>query len=909
MPGARRSLPDAPDEPTSIFLATKITAPRSSARWVRRPRLLSRLGVPPRARVILVHAGAGFGKTSLLAQWQHELSCSAIPVAWLSIDASDDDIHVFIAYLAAAINRACPEVGRDVIELVNRHGRQVPPATLRVLLANAVAELTTPLALIVDDFHFLASDEIQEWMTDFATRAPETLVVAVAARSFPPQRLSRLRAAGQLEEIGPDDLALTFDEVDSFMRAATDAKLSPGDVDTLHEHTEGWAAGLQMVTIALRGRRNPGSPMEAISGTTRSVSGYLREEVFGKLPENLRNFLMRTAILGRLCADVGAAVAGEPDAGRLIAEVERRELFILPLDDHGRWYRCHHLFTDFLLAELNRVHPGEQQALHARASKWFAGEGHWREALHHAIEAGDMQQAVEIANSCAMNLVRDGDYFVLQMLLAKLPPDQHGKSIHLRLAEAWALALNGKGDAVERVLRGINETDGPRGATEEVDPEMCAIRMTLAYVQDNSDQMARILREFPAVETRSQPWVNDVFTCAASMDHLWHLRLADARDFSPCTTTLKRVFQLIVIGNSWWFEGRMAEAEANWQAAADLADGEAGARSLAAVASRIPLARLDYEQGRFDSVERNLASRLGMLEQTCTTDLLTSATYALAWSRAACRDVPGAIALFDRMRLLGADRGWVRMKAAAIIELMRLSWRSGSGQTDHLARRLHSILPALAGKEFSTHWLGARLCALGITFHRAMTSLDDDSTRNLETVVADLWDRAPPPDAVTASLLLAHALHEHGNRRRALEVMERTLLRAQGLGIARTFVDSGEWAMSLVRELRASRGEAASGLWNDYLGRLLQMGGTEPAPAPPVQPSSDGAAGIIEALTGREREILALLSRGLSNKEVGRSLKIGPETVKWHLKNVFGKLGVTTRYHAIRRAQALTSVD
>jgi len=287
---------------------------------------------------------------------------------------------------------------------------------------------------------------------------------------------------------------------------------------------------------------------------------------------------------------------------------------------------------------------------------------------------------------------------------------------------------------------------------------------------------------------------------------------------------------------------------------------------------------------------------------------LTSATYALAWSRAARRDLPGAIALFDRLRLLGADRGWVRMEAAAIVELMRLSRRSNPGQTDRLALRLQSIVPALASKEVSTHWLGARLCALGIAYHRTMMSLDDDSTRNLETIVEDLWDRAPPPDAVTASLLLAHALHEHGNRRRALEVMERALVRAQSLGIARTFVDSGEWAMSLVRELRASRGQAAGGLQDDYLDRLLQMAGIEPSPAPPVRPSSHATAELIEALTGREREILALLGRGLSNKEVGRSLKIGPETVKWHLKNLFGKLGVTTRYQAIRRAQTLTSI-
>ncbi len=901
---------EAAGDSASMFLATKLVAPRVRARWVARPRLLARFGVPPRSRVILVHAGAGFGKTALLAQWQHELSCSGITVAWLSVDASDDDIHLFIAYVAAAINRACPEVGRDVIELVSRRGRQVPPATLKVLLTNAIAGLRSPLVLIVDDFHFLGSDEIQDWMTEFAARAPENLSIAVAARSFPPPQLSRLRVAGQMEEIGPDDLALTFDEVRSFMQSATEASLSPGDIDTLHEHTEGWAAGLQMVTIALRGRRNAGNPIEAISGTTRSVSGYLQEEVFGKLPERLRDFLMRTSILGRFCAEVCAAVAREQEAGRLIDEIERRELFILPLDDQGRWYRCHHLFTDFLIAELNRRHPDELPDLHLRASEWFAAEGCWREALHHAIEAGDMGRAVEIANRCAMNLVRDGDYFVLQTLLARLPADLHRRSIHLQLAEAWTLALNGQGDAVNRILRGLGDGSCPGVEGEPVEPETRAIRATLAYVQDDSDRLAAILRESPRTRSGAdaQPWVEDVLRCAASIDHLWHLRLAEARDFAPCATVFKRVFQLALFGDSWWHEGRIAQAEAHWQSAADLADGESGARSLAAVVPRIPLARLDYERGRFDGVERALIGRIGMIEQTGTTDLIAGANYALAWSRAARGDTAGATALYDRMRLIGADRGWVRLEATAIVELMRLSCRSGPRLADHLARRLQAIVPALASQDFSTHWLGARLCSLGIAFHRAMTCLDPGSTRGVEAVVEEIWKQASPPVGVTSQIMLAQVLNEHGNRERALEAMERALLRAQDLGIARTFVDSGTWAVSLVRDLRASDRRAAGGLTDDYLVGLLQIAGTEPAPAA-AGPGAAATAGLVEALTAREREILALVSRGLSNKEVGRSLKIGPETVKWHLKNLFGKLGVTTRYQAVRRAQALAGLD
>jgi LuxR family transcriptional regulator, maltose regulon positive regulatory protein len=896
--------PEVSGEPDSIFLATKLTSPRASARWVQRPRLLSRLGVPAASRIVLVHAGPGFGKTALLAQWQHDLAGSGIPAAWLSVDAADDDIHVFMAYLAAAINRVCPEVGRDVIDLITRSGQLVPPASLLAPLSNAIAGLKSPLVLIVDDFHFLASSEIQDWMTEFATRAPENLSIAIAARAFPPRKLSRLRATGQVDEIGPDDLALTFEEVQEYMRAATDLTLRPRDIDTLHERTEGWAAGLQMVAIALRGKRDVGNLIESFSGAARNVSGYLQEEVFASLPEDVREFLMRTVILGRFCADVGTAVARMPDAGRLIAEIERRELFILPLDDEGRWYRYHHLFADFLTAELVRRYPDELPGLHARASEWFAAQGLWREAVHHAVESGDYGHAVDVANRCAMILVRDGDYFVLQTLLSKLPSNLHQKGITLHLAKAWVLALNGQGDAVAEILAGIDDASDSATAKDAFEPEMRAIRMTLAYVQDDSERMGKLLRDKRAPSAGTQPWVADVVKCCAIMDHIWNRRYAEARDFYPCSTVFKRVYQLMMVGWSWWYQGRLAEAEAAWQECVAFADGESGAHSLAALLPRLSIVRLDYERGRFDHVERALAGRINVLEQVCSTDLMAGATYALAWSRAARGNIADATALFDRMRLLGAERGWVRMEANAIIELMRLTWRTSPEQVAHLAQRLRAIGPTIARKAFSTHWLGARVCALGVAFHRAMTSVSEDSTRGLTTIVDDIWELAPPLDGITASLLLAQALHEHADRPHATLALTRALVRAQGMGIVRTFVDSGEWAVSLIRELRSSATGRPAELRDEYLDRILQLAGGD-RPAAIARPAANVAPALLEPLSVREREVLSLVGRGLSNKEIGRSLQIGPETVKWHLKNMFGKLGVANRVQAVNRAQVL----
>jgi LuxR family transcriptional regulator, maltose regulon positive regulatory protein len=893
----------------SMFLATKIVGPRGRDRSVARPRLLARLGVPPACQVSLIHAAAGFGKTSCLAQWKGALALAGTRVAWLSLDADDDDLHLFIAYVAAAINRACPEAGRDVIDLVARNGSLTLPATLLTLLVNGIASAREPLVLVLDDYHFIAKPEIHDWLAEFVSYAPENLFVALSARSLPPVRLARLRAASQVVEIGPADLALTFDEVREFLRMTTEVEASAGEIDALRERTEGWAAGIQMVGIAARGKKSIAPLIDSFSGGGRTVSSYLEEQVFDTLPPDVRAFLVRTAILERFCADIATVVAGVSDSARIIDDIDRRGLFIHALDDKRCWYRYHHLFADFLLTQLARNEPDELPRLHALAGQWFASKGLWHEAVRHVLQAGDEGRALEIANRCAMDLVRDGDYMVLQSLLAKLPEDMRRRGTMLRLAEAWVMALNAQGNHVERILAEIGSEGSEAGSLplEAVEPEIRAIRLTLAYVQDDSERLANLLRLGGTPSENPQPWVGDVFKCAASIDHLWHGRLSEARDFYPCTTLFKRVYQLILFGTSWWHQGHAAEAELQWQAAAELADSEAGAGSVMALLPRVMLARLDYERGRFDDVERALAARIALLEQVCVTDVMVPAVYALGWGRAARGDSNGATALFDRMRLLAAERGWVRMEAHASLELLRLCVRTRPERVDHLAQRLRAIGPAVARKTISTHWVGARLCALGAAFQQAMATVSSEPMRTLESVARDIVTGAYAPERVTVGLLLAWAQDEHGDRPAAMETLGRTLARAEGLGMARTVIDSGEWALSILRELRGSTLRASFGVRDDYLDRLLQM--AAPAPRHGAEPATAQRPAVrAETLSGREREVLALIARGLSNKEIGRSLSIEPETVKWHVKNLLGKLGAANRIQAVNRARTLALV-
>jgi LuxR family maltose regulon positive regulatory protein len=894
-------------EPGIVFQRTKIVPPPSGKRWVQRTRLLEQLGVPPRARLSLIHAGAGFGKSACLLQWHQALQLTGTTTAWLGLDNDDrDDLLAFIAYIAAAINRVCPEIGGEVIELAGRYGLQVRPEELRTNLINAILARGEPLVLIIDDYHFVDAPAIHEWLTEFVARAPGNFFLALASRSVPPMRLARLRAADAVAEISSQELALTFSEVREFVQGLGAGQVGAQDIVTLRDRTEGWAVGLQMIAIALRGKRTLAQTLATFGGDARSVGDYLRGEVLDSLPRDLVDFLLAVSISDRFCAGLCDALTGRDGAAALLAQAELRELFILPLDEQGEWFRFHHLFSAFLRVQAKARFGDGLAELHGRACAWFAGHGLWNEAVRHAIASGDETRALAVAERCAMDLVRDGDFLSLQSLVARLPADPHRHGAHLLLAQAWVAMMHGQVAEVEEKLAEVDAIQ-PRLAdgSGAHAMDMMAIRANLAYVRDDSDGIERILGPWRANQFPASPWVCDVLKGVGSVNHTWRGRFAAARDYAPCSTAFRRVFQLVMFGWSWFCEGRADEAEAQWQSALELADSELGAQSVAAAMARVPLARLAYERGAFDEVEILMANRLGLIEQVGLTDFLDQAVYALSWARAASGDCADAVALNERLRLYAMERAMVRLEVHASIELMRMCWHTQPERVAHLAQRMHAIVRMpQPGQIRSTRWLGGRLAAVGVAFHKAISTLSPESLNGFEAIVRDIVAIARGPHVLNTCLLLAIAQRQAGNDLKARNALAQALLIGQHLDLLRSFVDSGDWVLPMLLMLRDSGEGEAAGIAPDFLARLIA--GFDAPPEQAAEPAETAPAPLLEALSRRELDILALIERGLSNKAIGRSLGIGPETVKWHLKNLFGKLGVNNRQLAVIRARVLS---
>jgi LuxR family transcriptional regulator, maltose regulon positive regulatory protein len=370
-----------PDE----LLATKLHIPRARRGLVPRPRLAGRLTEALAGELTVVCAPAGFGKTALLADWARR---SGRPVAWLSLDAGDNDPVRFWRHVAAALGGVREGVGQRLAPLLGPLAPRSFEAVVTTLV-NELAAAPDELVLVLDDYHLIESPAVHESVMFLLGHLPAGLRLAVACRADPPLPLARLRARGQLAELRADQLRFTLEEAAALLREATGPDLPDDAVGALEARSEGWVAGLQLAALSLRGREDVAGFVAAFSGSHRYVLDYLAEEVLDRQPEPVRTFLLETSVLDRLCGPLCDAVTGRADGQRLLEAVDRANLFLTPLDDVRGWYRYHHLFADLLRVRLAQEQPERPPVLHRAAAAWHEQHGLADDAIRHALAAGD----------------------------------------------------------------------------------------------------------------------------------------------------------------------------------------------------------------------------------------------------------------------------------------------------------------------------------------------------------------------------------------------------------------------------------------------------------------------------------------------------------------------------------------
>lgn len=368
-----------------MLLQTKLTIPPTRNSLVTRDRLIARLDEGWPRQLTLVSAPAGFGKTTLVAHWLSSHQSSAI---WFSIDEADNDPARFFAYLITGLQAVDDDIGQRSLGMLQTPQPSVPDAVMTALI-NEIANLESLRILVLDDYHLITNPVIHQAIVLLLQNMPAYLHLVIITRADPPLPLPRLRVRQQTVEIRAADLRFTTEETAVFLNELGQLNLSAEDVIALTTRTEGWVAGLQLATLSLRHHENPHAFIETFSGSHRYVIDYLTEEVLRQQPAEIRQFLLQTAILDRLSGPLTNAVTEREDSQAILEQLEKANLFVVPLDNNRQWYRYHHLFADVLRSRLRQEQPEKIPALHRRAAVWYEQNGFMDEAVHHALVGED----------------------------------------------------------------------------------------------------------------------------------------------------------------------------------------------------------------------------------------------------------------------------------------------------------------------------------------------------------------------------------------------------------------------------------------------------------------------------------------------------------------------------------------
>jgi LuxR family maltose regulon positive regulatory protein len=487
------------------LLTAKTHIPEPRPEWISRTHLVGRLVNGRGRRLIVIAAPAGYGKSTLISQWRADPRESRT-FAYVALDHRDNDPVAMWTAILVATGRAHPELDTDDL-VAGLRTPMVDRAMISTLL-DRLGRCRQPPVLVLDDFHAISEPACHKQIAFLLRYLPQTCQLVIASRAMPPVGLARLRTASDLIEVGMADLRLSVDEIGPFVRQISRASLTQADLAALADRTEGWPAGTYLAALSMRERDRPGEFLNELVLSNRFILEYLSEEVLTGLPEEIRQFLIRTSVLGQFTASLCDAVAGTTNAAQLLEELERANLFLIPLDDSRRWYRYHHLFAPFLRARLAREEPEAEAALHLAACDWLVRAGLIEDAIEHAFAAGATQRVVELVARHWFTYLNAGRHATVQRWLDQLGEDVISSDAAAAICAAWHAAFAGDRHAVRRWLATAEalEHRGPLpDGTRSVAAAAALIRATFGL--DGLNQMLRSARIAAALGTDpDSPW-------------------------------------------------------------------------------------------------------------------------------------------------------------------------------------------------------------------------------------------------------------------------------------------------------------------------------------------------------------------------------------------------------------------
>jgi len=872
-----------------LLLKTKLNMPVTQGNFVVRQRLIDQLNDDLlqaegfTRKLTLVSAPAGFGKTTLVALWLAGVQYRAV---WLALDQGDNDPARFMTGLLAALGQVHPSIGSATQAMLQ--SPQPPPAeTLITTLINDLAIVPYPFILGLDDYHIIQNPLVHRMVGFLLENQPSQMHLVILTREDPLLPISRLRSRRQLYEVRQANLSFTFGETAEFFRQIIGLDLAQADIEALWRRSEGWVVGLQLAALSMQGCSDLHEFVESFTGSNRYVLDYLFEEVFSRQSSDTRDFLIKTSILDRLSGRLCDAVAGRIGSQNLLEALERSNLFIVPLDQSREWFRYHHLFGDLLHHRLHLQGDTLEAHLHQRASEWFEQHDFQTEAVQHALAARDWERAAALIHNLSATMLKHGEVVTLLAWFKRFPEPFIRADPALCLDYSWPLVLSGQSETAESLLAHAEQlAAGNR-------PLLGAIATAQAYLARGRGDMPRTielsqraLSLLPETDLASRAILalnlGIAFWHTGQMGEATHALVEAQHAAQESGNFYAQLTGAVFLSRVMAVRGKLRQAAKTSQQAV-----QQGAKAPILALAQLDLGTLHYEWNDLQASREHCLQGIAISEYSNNVEFQVAGYMLLARLEGALGNRKAAHeALYKAQELVQA--GKVPAPTRARYLACQVEIALAQGDVEEAQSRAEQMSLDVDAHPFYRF--------LGLAGERLLIA----QARNAEAAHRlaakfEVADRAGwAYGAIAVRVLQSLAA---GNKETGSEFLAEALKRAQPEGFIRTFADAGESLVPLLQEV------VRRGIHPEYIGQILAVMGKQPPRE--VKLPAPGGWLVVEPLSERELEVLRLVAAGLSNREIAATLYLSPGTVKTHVHNIYGKLGVKNRTQAVTRAKEL----
>jgi LuxR family maltose regulon positive regulatory protein len=874
-------------------------------------------------KLILVSAPAGFGKTTLIANWIDDLhkKIPEQPVCWVSLDEQDQLLSRFWLYVIGALQTAVPHLAGIPIANTAKSSlqseRQTPIEPILVSLLNELAISAQSIILVLDDLHIITNPAIYQSLDFFLDHQPPNLQLAVMTREDPPLRLSRLRVRGQLCEIRAADLCFSAAETAVFLNNLNHLDCSEEAVTTLAQRTEGWIAGLQLAALALQATEtnNLSDFVRTFSGSDRLLTDYLIDEVLSQQEPTVHQFLLRTSILRQfnagLCDALLAVGTQHLDGDEspitllhsqtILNDLERANLFLVLLDNRRQWYRYHHLFAQFLQQRLRESEPEILPALYQTAAHWLAQHDQPREAIQYALKTDDFTLIADLIEKLAPHILEREDAAIVQSWIERLPATFVAKRPFLNMYYAWALTITGaKGDINSYLETAVSLSQDASPADKQTINGIVAAHRAYAAMFAGKHEtaqnfaqeaLASLSSDWPSLRARTAVVLGNSYNYGGRLKAairaykdaiVWSEEIGDVANAT---------FNLCSLAEIYFDQNRLTRTAQTYQQALDFAQRHTGSTDN-------PFSGFaHFARGRILRERNELETAVLQMQHGVALCREWQQAYSLAIGLLDLSIVWTAMAEWERAR-------HVLQEARLLAQKVSPEW--GGGMVDGLSARL-----ALAQGDVETAAQWALNCPFGphdepsyeltiICFTRARVLIAQNQTDDALTLLKKLEQLHQSVGrkrlVMEALIWQAKTLAVQGNTTEAMAQLKSALKLAEPEGYVRVFIDAGQPIADLLAQFSPS----------SFQQKLLAAFSVETAVTDQTQSlSTTSYPGLLDPLNERELAILRLMAVGLSNRDIGDELYLSVNTIRWYASQIYSKIGVSNRTQAVARAREL----